>query len=380
METGVDSLGAVELRNTLQQAAGAGNSLPSTLVFDHPTARQLSSFLGGTSTELPPLASESQPQRHRIAPLNESRLGPVLVVLNAESDSTASPLVVTSSIWGTVDHFSRLAQELPFRVWGLTHGYLHTGDASYLATTTLEQHADGYATLVLQGCALCEMSPSFHILGGSFGAMLSAKVACAARQQGARPGVVVLIDPPYPGPSLSRGMHEDRVALAMGDVRLARQVAGVEVGSLADLRGLFDQCDSDDWSDLAMVATRERERVGQSTFDEASVRRSRRRMQVHIHHLQLWTSQDELPEPYNVRNEEGLPGPSGIVQILTTGCSAFFDPISRDEFSRDRALYGDPLAMLPVIEGEHTAVIQQIATGRVPDVTAAIQRACEGRM
>ena len=47
MEAGIDSLGAVELRNQLQATTGA-SSLPSTLVFDYPTARQLASFLGPT--------------------------------------------------------------------------------------------------------------------------------------------------------------------------------------------------------------------------------------------------------------------------------------------------------------------------------------------
>eukprot|EP00966_Prymnesium_polylepis_P151582 3502364-Prymnesium_polylepis.1 len=44
MEAGIDSLGAVELRNQLQSAVGSG-SLPSTIVFDHPTARQLAVVL-----------------------------------------------------------------------------------------------------------------------------------------------------------------------------------------------------------------------------------------------------------------------------------------------------------------------------------------------
>ena len=45
MEAGVDSLGAVELRNQLQQACSPDVVLPSTLVFDHPTARQLAAHL-----------------------------------------------------------------------------------------------------------------------------------------------------------------------------------------------------------------------------------------------------------------------------------------------------------------------------------------------
>jgi len=44
MEAGMDSLGAVELRTRLQQYVANG-ILPSTLVFEHPTSRQLTDFL-----------------------------------------------------------------------------------------------------------------------------------------------------------------------------------------------------------------------------------------------------------------------------------------------------------------------------------------------
>jgi hypothetical protein len=57
MEAGVDSLGAVELRTQLQQATGVDVKLPSTLVFDHPTARELQRMVAPMQlrTQQPPL-------------------------------------------------------------------------------------------------------------------------------------------------------------------------------------------------------------------------------------------------------------------------------------------------------------------------------------
>ena len=45
MEAGVDSLGAVELRNQLQRAMGESVALSSTLMFDFPTARGVAAHL-----------------------------------------------------------------------------------------------------------------------------------------------------------------------------------------------------------------------------------------------------------------------------------------------------------------------------------------------
>jgi len=44
MDSGVDSLGAVELRNQLRSVVGIAVDIPSTLVFDYPTARQLAGY------------------------------------------------------------------------------------------------------------------------------------------------------------------------------------------------------------------------------------------------------------------------------------------------------------------------------------------------
>ena len=53
---GIDSLGAVELRNLVQETVGEGMSLPTTIVFDHPTTRHLTAALQLTPKAAAPSA------------------------------------------------------------------------------------------------------------------------------------------------------------------------------------------------------------------------------------------------------------------------------------------------------------------------------------
>ena len=50
-QSGLDSLGALELRSSLEQRMGS--SLPATLLYDYPTAQQLAAFLQGSIVAVP---------------------------------------------------------------------------------------------------------------------------------------------------------------------------------------------------------------------------------------------------------------------------------------------------------------------------------------
>jgi 3-oxoacyl-(acyl-carrier-protein) synthase len=59
IEAGLDSLGAVEFRNNLQGAVGEALKMPSTVIFDHPTVRQLATFTGASGG--PPVVAAVAP-------------------------------------------------------------------------------------------------------------------------------------------------------------------------------------------------------------------------------------------------------------------------------------------------------------------------------
>ena len=122
MEAGVDSLGAVELRNQLGDAAD-DQSLPSTVVFDHPTARRLAELL--SISEVPAVAAV--PQRQAV------HSGSLLVVMDGLSALLPTGVTGGGSAW----HISACAFDavgnVPPSRWSSaepvagTHGATHHG-------------------------------------------------------------------------------------------------------------------------------------------------------------------------------------------------------------------------------------------------------------
>jgi acyl carrier protein len=62
LEAGLDSLGAVELRNSL--AVLFGIDLPATVTFDHPTAATLGTFIAGARSTQSSLLMQSRILMH----------------------------------------------------------------------------------------------------------------------------------------------------------------------------------------------------------------------------------------------------------------------------------------------------------------------------
>ena len=112
MEAGIDSLGAVELRNQLQRTVGDGVAVSSTLVFDHPTARQVARLLSDSG----PSTADLLASRRHNAMLASSN-----VTIEAASLSAALPAGVSSAMaLRQMSHCGRdLLCLIPYSRWDL---------------------------------------------------------------------------------------------------------------------------------------------------------------------------------------------------------------------------------------------------------------------
>jgi NADPH:quinone reductase-like Zn-dependent oxidoreductase/3-oxoacyl-(acyl-carrier-protein) synthase len=112
MEAGVDSLGAVELRNQLQAAVGHGTPLSSTVVLDHPTARQLALLLAPAGQSSAP----AQDQTVFCAPMERGGARAIMA-----SCSEALPAGVSSKAMAhhTSTNGTDLVSQIPAARWAI---------------------------------------------------------------------------------------------------------------------------------------------------------------------------------------------------------------------------------------------------------------------
>ena len=148
MDAGLDSLGAVELRNQLEQLSGI--DLPSTVLTDYPTARLLSTLFTqhneqaaattvATAVDPTPLSLSSLSQRLVGAFDGSSSNTPSLALLRparTAEEGAGVPLVIMHSFLGDESGYERLwkltLNDRP--IYALRHRFLAHSDAEAEAT------------------------------------------------------------------------------------------------------------------------------------------------------------------------------------------------------------------------------------------------------
>ena len=107
--------------------------------------------------------------------LDADHVGPCIVILcgfDKSESKVDTPLIVMPSTWGTVSHYQRLAHSMPTVTWGIEHGYVRTGDTTFMRASTIEEQADEYAKTIGLACHRFVRGRRFHTLGGSVGALM----------------------------------------------------------------------------------------------------------------------------------------------------------------------------------------------------------------
>jgi len=397
IEMGLDSLGAVELHNQLQQAIGEDVELPTTLVDDHPTARQLAAFLAPWQAacatyhvehvvSIPPAPSPLNlgALGLRLGSAFEASEGNLAMVLlrppKAEGAVRSPPLVIMHSFLGDESGYERLWKlSLADRaIFAIRHLFLTHNDADTNQMRPAAEMLRDYTAALL---AEFQTAP-FDLIGASYGSLVAHHLAHSARIAGCCPRRLVLIDP-FPfwpairqtaplsallasgGPTAERDPHAAahfilklRLYAQHGPERgeemltkLSKEMAAVP----ADAAGLFLAAQT-----LPADASREDLLV-------QALREHRRIMAV----ASVGSTITDLVEGMPPAHPTG--GDPAVLMVLGSERMAFYEYVYGTTGFEDRLdLYGAALEPIRV-EGGHFDVVSRCISSRVPEFTHALE-------
>jgi acyl transferase domain-containing protein/thioesterase domain-containing protein/acyl carrier protein len=221
VDWGLDSLGAIELRNDLQ--ASLGCTLRSTLVFDAPTIAAL-------GDQLLRLIFPSEERAPTPVPSSNGRLSQVSLpstLVPIQPHGTQSPFFCLSGILGSVLDLQPLSRcfgsQQPmygFRALGLDEDVTPFNRMADIAAHHIQ------ALRTVQSCG------PYQLGGHSFGGKVAYEMAQQLQQQGEKVSLLVLMDIQRDVPPIEQGAHE------WDDARYVVELAKIYQGILEPLKAM----------------------------------------------------------------------------------------------------------------------------------------------
>uniref|UniRef100_A0A7S2D2W5 Carrier domain-containing protein n=1 Tax=Haptolina brevifila TaxID=156173 RepID=A0A7S2D2W5_9EUKA len=188
-DTGLDSISSLSLISGLRKVAGSDVALTISTIEEHSTPRAIVAYM--MSSRAPKQLSTAS-VAHQTSGFSFSKTSGFLCELEPGAEG-ATPLI---AMYGIQGHplLNSGGLWLPVRtpLYKLQHALI--AEEGFAGYSTFEDETDDVARRLLAFMA----GSGFHLIGGSFGALLAHVVATRAVALGGQPRTLILMDPPPP--------------------------------------------------------------------------------------------------------------------------------------------------------------------------------------